>query len=376
MRAGPEGSGDMPRFGNTLATVVAVALSSWSCGSTAPDAARQVATIIVTPATSTLVLNAQLPLQAQVQDASGASVPDAAVTWTVQDPKIVSVSAAGVVTALAVGSSQVAANAFGKSGLAVITVTKPPVASVRLQPDQADVAVGATLQLSASALDGNGTAMPDRAIAWTTSDAAVASVNGSGLVTGVAAGTATITAVSEGKSSNATVTVSQVVARVDVNPASASLVAGQSRQLVATPRDTRGNVVTGRAVVWTSDNSAIAAVHDGNVTASKTGVATITATVDGVKSTARITVTPGAVATVTVTAPSNSLNVRSTMQLTATAKDDQGNTVPDQNFLWSTSSIITATVSANGIVTARRGGVVTITAQTIGVSGSVTIDVQ
>src|SRR4051812_1358116 len=80
-------SGNMSRIGRTLATVVMVAFSSWSCGSTAPDAAPQVATIIVTPSTSTLAINAQLPLQAQVQDGSGAVVPDAAVTWTVQDPK-------------------------------------------------------------------------------------------------------------------------------------------------------------------------------------------------------------------------------------------------------------------------------------------------
>src|SRR6476661_4536139 len=98
----------MSRIGRTLTPMVAVVLSGWSCGSTAPDATPQVATIIVTPATSTLVLNAQLPLVAQVQDGSGAAVPGAAVTWTVQDPKIVSVSPTGVVTALALGASQVA----------------------------------------------------------------------------------------------------------------------------------------------------------------------------------------------------------------------------------------------------------------------------
>jgi uncharacterized protein YjdB len=357
--------------------MVAVALSSWSCGSTAPDSTPQVATITVTPATSTLVLNAQLTLQAQVQDGSGAPVPGAAITWTVQDPKIVSVSGTGLVTALALGTSQVAANALGKSGIATITVTKPPVASVRLQPDQANVAVGATVQLSAAALDASGTVMSDRAISWTTSNPAVAAVNASGLVTGVAAGTATITATSEGKSSNATITVTQVVARVDLTPSSVSLQAGQSRQLVAVARDPQGNVVTGRLVSWASDNSAVATVDGGgNVTTSKTGVATITATIDGVKGTAKITVTPGAVATVNVTAPSNNLAVKATMQLTATAMDDQGNTVPNQSFLWSTSNIITATVSGNGLVTGKRAGVVTITAQTSGVSGSVTIDVN
>ena len=107
----------MSGSGRTLAIVVVVALSSWSCGSTAPDATPEVAAIVVSPASSTLALNAQLPLQAQVQDESGAIVPDAAVVWTVQDPRIVSISEAGVVTALAVGTSQVAANALGKSGL-------------------------------------------------------------------------------------------------------------------------------------------------------------------------------------------------------------------------------------------------------------------
>jgi len=90
----------MSRIGRTLATAVVVAWSGWSCSSTAPDATPQVAAIVVTPSSSTLALNAQLPLQAQVQDGSGTIVPDASVTWTVQDPNIVSVSAAGEPTTM------------------------------------------------------------------------------------------------------------------------------------------------------------------------------------------------------------------------------------------------------------------------------------
>src|SRR6478609_8437477 len=52
-------SGNMSRIGQTLAAAVVAALSGWSCaGSTAPDATPQVASIVVTPATSTLALNA------------------------------------------------------------------------------------------------------------------------------------------------------------------------------------------------------------------------------------------------------------------------------------------------------------------------------
>src|SRR5690348_3325667 len=70
-------SGDMSKIGRTLATVALVALSGWSCSSTAPDATPQVASIVVTPATSTLSLNAQIRLQAEVHDGSGAVVSGA-----------------------------------------------------------------------------------------------------------------------------------------------------------------------------------------------------------------------------------------------------------------------------------------------------------
>jgi len=366
---------------STLAiAIVAVALSGWSCGSTAPDATDGVAGIVVSPATSTIVLNTQLPLQAEVRDGSGAVVPGATVTWTVQDPKIVSVSAVGVVTGLALGTSQVAANALGKSGLATITVTKVPVATVMMLPGRVDVIVGATAQLSASALDANGTALTDRAIAWATSNAGVATVNGSGLVTGIAVGTATITAGSEGKSGTATVTVSpEPVVRVDVNPGTLTLQAGQSQALVALPKDAKGNLVSGQTVTWSSDQPAVASVNGGVVTTSKSGVATITASVGSVKGTAKITVIPGPVETVTVSAPSQKLAVRASMQLTATAKDNQGNTVPNQIFYWASSNSAIASVSASGAVTGKRSGNVTITAQTLpsgGTSGSVQIDVN
>src|SRR5215207_5619693 len=100
----------MLSFRRTLAALAA--LASWSCGSTEPgESTTQVADIVVNPATSTLALNAQLPLQALVRNEAGELVPDASVTWTVENPAVASVSTAGVVTALALGTTQVTANA-------------------------------------------------------------------------------------------------------------------------------------------------------------------------------------------------------------------------------------------------------------------------
>src|SRR3954470_18984132 len=113
-------------FRRTLAAITA--LASWSCGSTQPDATPQVADIVVNPSAPTLALNAQLPLQALVRNAAGELVPDATVTWTVENAAIASVSAAGVVTAVGLGTTQVAASARGKSGIATVTVQRTPVA--------------------------------------------------------------------------------------------------------------------------------------------------------------------------------------------------------------------------------------------------------
>jgi len=285
-----------------------VALSSWSCGSTAPDVTPKVGAIVVSPASSTITLNAQLPLQAEVRDDSGGVVPDAAITWTVQDSRIVSISPGGIVTALAVGTSKVAANALGKSGIATVTVasSSPPPSPPPNVPQA-------------------------------------------------------------------------TVARVDVSPATSSLQAGETQLLSATPKDGRGNAIGGKSVAWASDNSAVAAVNGGHVATSKAGVATITATVDGVKGTATITVTPGPVSSVAVTAPSKKLKPGSTMQLSAIATDSKGNVIPNQTFFWSSSNTNTATVSGSGVVTGKRSGSVTITAQTAqngGKSGSVKIDVK
>src|SRR5205085_9532239 len=137
--------------------------------------------------------DATLPLQAQVQDASGAAVP-ATIIWTVQDPKIVSVSGDGVVTALAVGTSQIAANALGKSGIATITVTPGAVATVTVSAPSTRVNRGSTLQLTVTAKDNQGNTIANQSFLWSSSNTATATVSATGLVTGKRTGTVTITA--------------------------------------------------------------------------------------------------------------------------------------------------------------------------------------
>src|SRR5207237_1876608 len=82
---------------------------------------------------------------------------------------------------------------------------------------------------------------------WTSSNTSAATVDASGLVTGVGAGSATITATSENVQGTSAITVTIVaVASVSVAPASATLQVSQTVQLTATPKDASGGTLTGR----------------------------------------------------------------------------------------------------------------------------------
>jgi Domain of unknown function (DUF1929)/Invasin, domain 3/Bacterial Ig-like domain (group 2) len=173
-----------------------------------------------------------------------------------------------------------------------------PVVTVDVSPTSAIVAVGGTVQLSASPKDAGGEPLPGRTITWATDAPGVASVSATGLVTGVAAGgPATITATSEGKSGTASVTVTSTaepVASVEVLPASASVVVGGTVELTATPKDVAGQPLTGRTITWGTDAPLVATVSlTGLVTGLAPGSATITATSEGQSGTSSVTVSTG-----------------------------------------------------------------------------------
>src|SRR5207245_3983187 len=118
-----------------------------------------------------------------------------------------------------------------------------------------------------------------RAVAWPSSNPAIATVSASGLVAGVAAGAVTITATSEGQSGMASVTVANVpVASVMVSPTAPNVYVGGTVQLTATPKDASGNLLSGRIVTWTARSRALATVSaSAVVTGVAVGAATITA---------------------------------------------------------------------------------------------------
>src|SRR5207244_4297075 len=127
---------------------------------------------------------------------------------------VATVNGSGLVTAVVAGSATITATSEGQSGTAAITVVHVPVASVTVTPASTSVSVGQTVQLTATPKDANGSPLTGRVVTWSSSNTSVAGVNGSGLVSGVAAGSATMTATSEAQSGTSAITVTPPSASV------------------------------------------------------------------------------------------------------------------------------------------------------------------
>jgi len=273
---------------------------------------------------------------------------------------------------------------FGDVSNVAKAKTPPVVSTVSVEPVAPSIGIGATVALQATAKDANGNVISGRNFSWSTSDANIATVSSAGVVSGIAAGSATVTASVAGKSGTSTVTVTAapppppVVTTVTIAPTSASVAAGSTVALTATVKDAQGNVMTGQTIAWTSSNTAAATVNaSGVVTGVAAGSATITATCAGKTGTSAITVTAVApvVTTVTVSPPSATIAAGATVALSATVKDAQGNVMTGQTVTWTSSNTAVATVNSSGVVTGIAAGSATITATCAGKSGTSAITV-
>ena len=336
-----------------------------------------VAAVAVNPASASVPVGQTVQLTATPQDANGNPLSGRTVTWATSDATVATVSGSGMVSGAVAGTAMITASSEGQNGTAAITVTVPPVASVSVSPTSATVLVGQTVQLTATPEDANGSALIGRVVTWASSVPGDATVSASGLVTAVAAGTAMLTATSEGQSGTATVTTTAVpVALVTVTPASTSLFVGQTTQLSVTTKDSAGNVLTGRTITWASSSTTVATVSAaGLVTAKAAGSGTITATSEGKNGTATVTVTIVPVASVAVSPASASMPVAQTVQLSATTKDSAGNVLTGRVVTWASSAPAVATVSASGLVTGAAAGSATLTATSEGKNGTATVAV-
>ena len=255
----------------------------------------------------------------------------------------------------------------------------PRATTVTVRPATARLtALSDSVRFTAEVSDQYSNALTGAAVSWSTSDAAVAMVNASGVATAASAGTATITATSGSASGSAAVTVVQEVSAVIVTPAEAALAPGDTVTLDAQAEDANGSPIDDAVFAWSSSDTAVATVDTtGLVHAVDEGSATITATSGNESGSAAVTVVREvAVVSVVVVTPAEArLAPGDTVTFTARAEDANGSPIDDAVFAWSSSDTAVATVDTTGLVHAVDAGNATITATSGMASGHAQVTV-
>ncbi len=338
---------------------------------------RPIGAVIVSPAQASLSVGTTVSVTVQITDANGNLLTGRPISFSSENTSIATVTNAGVVRAVAVGTTNIRATSEGQTGVMSVTVTPTPVASVRIAPLNSSLTVGDSVRLTASALDDAGSVLSQRPATWTSGAPSVLSVSSTGLVRALSAGTGLVFAVIDGRVASATIVVAAVpVGEVVVTPATANVVVNTTLDLTAVARDASG-VLINKPVVWSSADPLIALVSStGRVRGVAVGTARIEATVDGQTGTSTITVVPVPVASVALTLTDSSLNVGQTAQGAVVLRDAAGNILTGRPITWTSSAPLVATVNASGLVTAVNGGAANITATSGTVSASVNVVVS
>lgn len=223
--------------------------------------------------------------------------------------------------------------------------------------DQSDVTINRknTLQLTATVAPQNAT---NKKVTWTSSNPDVATVDAAGKVTGIGAGTATITATANQKTAECQVSVVVLMDGISLNHTELSIDKGSTEQLTAKiePEDTTED----KKITWTSSDPEIASVDaDGKVTAHKVGKADIKAAAVGATATCEITVT-SPMTGIALDKTTLTLNRNTTDTLTVSYLPED--TTDDRTVTWSSSAPEIADVDQQGNVVATGIGTATITA--------------
>jgi trimeric autotransporter adhesin len=367
--------------------ITATSEGKTSNNATLTVSAIPVASVTISPLTQTVVAGSQTSaFTAVTKDGGGNVLTGRTVTFSSTAPGVATVNAStGVATGVAAGTTSIIASSEGQnSPAATLTVTAIPVATVTISPTTVSVVDGATTPaFTVVTKDAGGNVLTGRVITFNSSNTGIATIATSGVATGQSPGTTTITAASEGKTSNnATLTVTAVpVASVTITPTSQSVVDGSNTPaFTAVTKDAGGNVLTGRVITWNSSNTGVATINSSGVaTGASPGTTTITASSEGQTSNgATLTVTAVPVASVTVAPTSQSVLVGSNAPaFSATTKDGGGNTLTGRVVTWSSSDITIATIDpSTGVATGVAPGTVTITATSESQTGTASLTVN
>lgn len=295
------------------------------------------------------------------------------VSWSVQDGVSGSIGNTtgqfGRFTALQIGTTKIVANYLGTNYEADITVTGATLNTVSVNA-VGPVVAGLFGQMIATGYysDGSTTDLSESAT-WTTSDAAVATVSNSvgqkGKIAGVTVGTATITATISGVSGQIVLSIAApTLTSITVTPVSQAMAKGRTQQYVAIGNYSDGSTTDITSLVlWESSDLTVSTISNmagtkGVAFAVNTGASDIKATLGAVSSQQTLTVTPAQLLSIVVTPHNSTILILGHKHFTATGTYTDGSQVNiTSSVVWSSSNVLTATISNSPGTKGRAAGV-------------------
>lgn len=289
--------------------------------------------------TALTALGDTVRLEATVRDSGGSEIVGAAVGWSALDTLVAKVDADGLVTAVADGTTVVAAVSGSAIGTATVDVAQQP-AEIELSSSTLTFAsLGDTTRVVASVRDALGSAVSGPSVTWTTSDTTVATVSSEGLVRAEGNGNAVIMATSDQATGSLAVTVRQMAGSIALAPDSIVFASpGDTASLALDVHDALGSPIVDPAVSWSSSDDAIATVDGyGTITAVAAGTVTISADADGNVAQSSVRVVPEL--TLTTSGPTTvSGEVATELGLSVRVEDPLGAGYAGTTVTWATSS--------------------------------------
>jgi hypothetical protein len=247
--------------------------------------------IQITPRVTEAQVGQQLTFTATGYDEAGNKIDAKPSAWFATPFDIAYADEQGVVTFAQPGEVRIGALINGKSGLVTITVKPSAVGRIDLQGPAAPVPVGTGIPVRATTRMPNGDPRSDVQVTWSSLNPAIATVDESGFVTGVAPGSATIQAAAE----NVKATVKLEVIRnpvrtLAVEPKTSKARTGDVVRFNAVAKGDRDATISSPAVRWAITGSGATIDSDGVFVAEQPGSYSITAISGEYAATATVTV--------------------------------------------------------------------------------------
>jgi uncharacterized protein YjdB len=345
------------------------------------SAGTNLTSITLSPVNASIPINTTLQLTATGNYSDGSTRDlTALVSWSSATISKATVDVAGLVQAVAAGTSSITATLGSVSQSTNITVTAPTINSISVTPEDLTLPIGISQQYIASAIYSDGS-IEDlvSGVTWSSSTTSVATVDANGLATIIAAGSTTITATVGAFTDTTTITVVPAhLTSITLSPASVSIAPGTRQQFVATGNFDDGSTQVLTSALWSSSAISVLTMDaSGLGVAVGPGTSTVTAISGTISATASVTVTNATLVSLAITPLASSMPAGAVKQFTATGTfSDNSSEDMTNSVLWSSSAASIATIDNSGIATSIAMGSTTITAEWGAITQSTTLTVS